>query len=111
MAEFLLAIFIVLVTAALVVCVGGLLLSVWMLRRNDRVYAYRMDLISRISYANGADFLSDPDANPLWRWTLFNEVEYDDMMDWKHPFRRLDSYYDIDKFDFPEQVASDARSR
>lgn len=54
----------------LVLALAGLVVSFYMLVRNQRVYSFRMGLIDRI--------FAFPDSS--WRIARFDEVSYNDMM-------------------------------
>lgn len=66
-------------------------LCIFMLARNERVSAYRLELISRIGNASRRD-IDNGNFDYHWRWEEYETVSYNDMMlkFWK----RLDSFYE-----------------
>jgi len=79
---------------SLFICGAFLLFCFFMLWRNDRVYKYRLEILTRISKAADEDIREGRDWN--WRYYEFHKIEYEQMF-YKF-WKPLDSFWKDKRF-------------
>lgn len=73
----------------LVICLIVMALCVVLLFRNEAVYRYRMDLLSKVSDAAKRDISERKDF--MWRYHAYSTVDYSEMV--MKFWKPLDSFY------------------
>lgn len=73
-------------------CVAGIVVAFWLLRRNQRVLAFRLDLLRQAGEAAQAD-IDAGNFNWRWRYDALNDVSYERQL-WSLRPLRPENYYD-----------------
>jgi hypothetical protein len=81
----------------IIVCLCGMLFSIFMLDRNHRVAKYRQSILDLVGEATKEDIIQNRDWQ--WRYDMYESVKYQDMI--KFFWKNLGSFYPDNNFTNP----------